>query len=127
MERITYALMNPHTGHFARIFNHDGDEGPGYACELTLDSDHDIFETEDPAFLLDIMNGPKDGRFRSKDALGGLLPATFCVPLSDFVTVAMTRRHESVVEGGDLLPVALTVREVKLAETWVGQPSPERS
>ena len=120
MERITYALMNPHTGHLARIFNHDGDEGPGYVCELTLDSDHDIFETEDPAFVLDIMNGPKDGRFRSNDALGGLLPATFRIPLSNFVAVAMTRRLEPVVEGGDLLPVALTVREVKFAETLVG-------
>lgn len=120
MQKISYGFMNPVDGRFLHVFQFEDDPdncGMGVAYEFNLDTDNPIYETEEAAALLDTMIGTQDGRYLSQEALGGCLPATFRLSIKDFVPVAFVRELRPVIDGGEDVVTAMTVRLVRFDNT----------
>lgn len=119
MQKISYGFMNPNDGCFLHVFQHEDDPddgGMGADLEFSLDKDYPIYETEEPAALLDTMIGPQNGRYLSQYGLGGCLPLRR-VQINEYVPVAFVRELRPVVEGGEELVTAMNVRLVRFDNT----------
>jgi hypothetical protein len=120
MQKISYGFMNPNDGCFLHVFHYENDPddgGMGADLEFNLDRDDPIYETEEPAAILDAMIGVQNGRYLSQDALGGCLPLLFRVQIKDYVPVAFVRELRPVVQGGDDLVTSMSVRLVRFDNT----------
>ncbi|TLX17132.1 hypothetical protein [Rhizobium sp. MHM7A] len=120
MQKISYGFMNPNDGCFLHVFHYEDDPddgGMGADSEFNLDKFEPIYETEDPAALLDTMIGTQNGRYLSQEALSGGLPMSFRIQIKDYVPVAFVRELRPVVEGGDDLVTSMAVRLVRFDNT----------
>lgn len=116
---VTYGFMNLQTGRFLRICRNDepfdGQEDHADAW-FSKDAHDPIWETDDPAVILDILN-PWDGRpFLSADARSGSIPVFGWwfdrTELNAMVPIAFQRSMAPVVSGGDPIPVSMSVSGV---------------
>lgn len=120
MQQISYGFMNPHDGCFLHVFQYNDDatsDGIGYDLEFTIDADDVIYETDDPAAILDTVIGMQNGRYLSEEALFGGLPGKIRVDIKDYVPVAFVRELRPIIEGGEALVVSTTVRLVRFDNT----------
>ncbi len=120
MQKISYGFMNPLDGRFLHTFQFEDDPddgGMGVEYEFNLDTDDPVYETEEAAALLDTMIGTQNGRYLSQEALGGCLPAAFRISIKDYVPVAFVRELRPVIEGGENVIAAMTVRLVRFDNT----------
>lgn len=116
--RTTYGFMNLQTGNFMRVSRNDepfdGQENHAWAW-FSSDPEDDIWETDDAAVIIDILQ-PWVIPFLSDDALSGSLPefgSGFTREnLNAMAPVAFQRVMRPVVEGGDLLPMSMSVSGV---------------
>lgn len=119
MQKIDYGFMD-RSGYFLRLAasEHDPDNaGDGYDYSFILDADHPIYETDDPAAILDTMIGYQNGRYLSKDGQFGGLPSKYRININDFVPVAFIREMKSVIDGGERIAASMTVRLARFADT----------
>jgi hypothetical protein len=116
--KTTFGFMNLQTGSFLRVSKNDepfhGQESHAWAW-FSSDPDDEIWETDDAAVIIDILD-PWAIPFLSADALSGIIPefsGWFTREnLNAMAPVAFQRVLRPVVEGGDLIPVAMTVSGV---------------
>jgi hypothetical protein len=119
MQKISYGFMDPNNGRFLRLAYYEsdpGDDDMGSDLEFSLDKDFPIYETEEPAALLDTMIGPQNGRYLSSDGLGGCLPLKR-VQTKDFMPVAFVREFRPVIEDGEAIEASMKVRLVRFDNT----------
>ena len=120
MQKISFGFMNPETGHLLRVYSteHDEDCITPYR-EFTLDKSDEVYETEEAAAVLDIMNRGRASRCISGEARSDWLPrpCRWLVKrdfrIDDYVPVAFVRELEPILEGGDELVTSMNVRLVR--------------
>jgi hypothetical protein len=119
MQQTSYAFMKPDDGRFLRVYHYEDDphSGEGGFYEFSMDHDEPIYETGEPAALLDTMIGIQNGRYLSEEALHRHLPRPFGVHLKYFVPVAFIRELSPVTDGGDTLVRSMDVRLVRFDDT----------
>jgi hypothetical protein len=113
--RTTFGFMNLQTGKFLRVAINDepfdGQESHASAW-FTSDPEDPIWETDEAAVIIDILN-PWQIPYLSQDALCGCIPefgwGMTREGLNGMVPVAFQRVMRPVVEGGDPIPVSMSV------------------
>lgn len=119
MQQVTYGFMDA-KGYFLRVsqVEHDPDNaGDGYEYHFEADADYPIYETDDPAAIIDTMIGRQNFRYLSEAGLYGGLPSQYRIDIADYTPVAFVRSMSPVIEGGDLLPAFLSVRYLRFGDT----------
>jgi hypothetical protein len=113
--KTTFGFMNLQTGKFLRVSINDepfdGQESHAWAW-FSSDPEDDIWETDDAAVIIDILH-PWAIPYLSEDALSGGLPEFghwfTRENLNAMAPVAFQRVMRPVVEGGDAIPVSMSV------------------
>ncbi len=113
--KTTFGFMNPQTGNFLHVCHNDlpFDRQESHASAwFSADPDDKIWETDDAACIIDILQ-PWAVPFLSEEAISGGIPEFSNwftrENLNAMVPVAFQRVLRLVVEGGDLIPVSMTV------------------
>lgn len=117
MYKDSYGFIESASGRFLRVrLNDEPFDGQEMheSAWFTMDADDAIWETDDAAVVLDLLNPWGPLPFLSADGLGGYLPSRHAggsqyVDLRQFVPVCFRRTMQAVVEGGDEIPLSMEV------------------
>lgn len=116
---VAYGFMNLQTGRFLRVSRNDEPfDGQEDHADAWFSKDvHDpIWETDDPAVILDILNPWGPLPFLSEDARNSGIPVFGWWfdrnELNSMVPIAFQRTMAPVVPGGDPIPVSMSVSGV---------------
>jgi hypothetical protein len=123
MFKDSYGFIDA-SGRFLRVCLNDepfdGQESHESAW-FTMDADDPVWETDDVAVVLDLLNPWGPLPFLSADGLGGYLPSCHAggsryVDLRQMVPVCFRRTMKAVVDGGDVIPVSTEVFVASFAD-----------
>lgn len=136
----SYGFIDLEKGRLLRVVAHEGpfdeDDDMQISSWFSMDPEDPVWETHNLAAIVDLLH-PWSTPYLSEDALYGLLPSKHgggsrYVEPAEMTPVAFRRTMAPVVEGGDLVAVAMEVFAVSfdierdLSSVRLG-PLPERS